>query len=84
MKWRITLDETAKTKMRKWPYIFVVHDHNFMKFGHQIACNNTKHLQKMNSNDLHMTSNDFEITLSSLFSSYLTFVLSYCTLITCQ
>ena len=56
-----------RTKMRNCR----VHDHNFMKFGHQIACRDTNHLQK--SNDLDMTSNYLKMSLNFLFSSYLTF-----------
>ena len=66
--------EQKRPKCGGGPIIFVVHDQNFMKFGHQIVCNNTKHLQKMNSDDLDMTSTDFELTLSSLFSQYLTVI----------
>ena len=29
----------------KWPCISGVHDRNFMKFGHQIACRSPKHLK---------------------------------------
>ena len=42
-----------------------------LKPGHQIAGRHTKRLE--NSNDIDKTSNDLEMTLNSLFSSYLTY-----------
>ena len=54
----------------KWPCTSV-HDQNFMRFGHQIACRNTNHLK--NVNDIDTTSNDLEMTFTSVFSIYLTF-----------
>ena len=53
---------------------FGVHDHNFMKCDHQMACRGTKPLTF--SNDLHMTSNNVEL----LFSSALIFGQKYCPL----
>ena len=50
-----------------------------MKFGHQIACRYAKHLK--NSNDIDTTSNDLEMTINSVFSTYLIFGPSYCPLI---
>ena len=63
----------------KWPCISGVHDQNFMKFGHQIACRDPKHLNKLN--DIDTTSNDIEMTFNSVFSTYLTFGQSYCSLL---
>ena len=48
-------------KLLKWPCIFGLHDHNFMKFGHQIICRGTKHWK--NSNDFDMASNDLELLI---------------------
>ena len=55
----------------KWSSIFGVHDQTFMKFGHQTACRNIKYLK--NSNDIHTTSNDIEMTFNTVFSTCLNF-----------
>ena len=49
-----------------------------MKFGHQIACRDTKHSK--NFNDFDTTSNDLEMTFISVFSTYLILGPSYCQL----
>ena len=66
-------------QIEKWPCISAVHDKIVMKFGHQIACGNTKHLK--NFNDIYMTSNDLEMTFNSVFSTYLILGPGYCPLI---
>ena len=53
-------------KLRSGP---VSHDKIFMKFGQQIACRDTKYLK--NLNDIDTTSNDLEMTFTSVFSTYL-------------
>ena len=67
------------TQIVKWPCMSGVHDQNFIKCGHQIACRDTTQLK--NLNDIDTTSNDLEMTFNSVFSTYLTFGPSYCPLI---
>ena len=66
-------------QIEMWPCISGVYDKIFMKFGHQIACRDTKHLK--NLNDIDTTSNDLEVTFNSVFSTYLILGPSYCPLI---
>ena len=66
-------------QIEKWPCISGLHDTIFMKFGHQICCRDTKHLE--NLNDIDTTSNDLEMTLNSVISTYLILGLSYCPII---
>ena len=53
-------------KLRSGP---VSHAKILMKFGQQIACRDTKYLK--NLNDIDTTSNDLEMTFTSVFSTYL-------------
>ena len=63
-------------KLRSGPVSLECMAKIFMKFGHQIACRDTKHLK--NLNDIDTTSNDLDMTFNYVFSTYLILGPSYC------